>query len=145
MTCYAFFTKGAEVTEMSVMAKTDGGEEIAGIVRGYRRKKGLSQADLASRAGVSIATVSRLERMEHTDKNPTRIHAKVIHKLAFTMGADDGAALLDAAGFSSEGFRFVDDKGPATPAEMEAIVAGLTDEELEELRHYAEYLRGRHG
>jgi transcriptional regulator with XRE-family HTH domain len=62
-----------------------GTEEIGNRIRQIRRAKDLPQQALAARAGVTVATVSRLERGKH-DATVTTLR-KIAEGLGVTLGA----------------------------------------------------------
>lgn len=118
---------------------------IAAIVREHRRRLGLSQHDLAARAGVSVATISRIERLDRTGKDPDGLQARVLHRVAFALGRRDGTPFLEAADIDPDYFQFVDDAGGVMSEEMwRDVVAELNADDLQRLREYAEFLRSKH-
>lgn len=59
-------------------------ELLSGRLRKHRRRRNLTQKELADKAGVSVATVSNTERAR------TLPHPSTIRKLANTLGCGEG-------------------------------------------------------
>src|SRR5262245_39303183 len=71
----------------------DHGMSFAGLLRGHRRRIGVSQRELADRAGLSVATVRDLEQGRTRHPEPPSVRA-----LATALGLDaDEAAQLHHA------------------------------------------------
>lgn len=105
------------------------------VVHDYRTGRGWSQADLANRSGVSLATISRIERGEDVTPRPS-----VTRRIAFALGREAGTRLLEAAGLADDTVAFVDDH----PDEVEAwITRDLTADQVKQLRAYADFLRSQ--
>lgn len=106
---------------------------FAAFLKSQRQEAGLSSRGLASAAGVSAATISRLE---NSTLSPSKDLAA---KLAEALRQDESAFLL-AAGFVSEELRKVVDVSPAAAAE--AIRTAVGDATTLSDAKYFELLEG---
>ncbi len=93
----------------------EGTLELSGLIQGHRRARGLTQEELADRAGIGVRTLSDLERGVHTTARRS-----TVRRLAAAL-ALDGAALARFEAVAAGGTRPPD---PTLPPLFDPFPAG---------------------
>lgn len=117
---------------------------LGDYMREKRKEKEWSQRDLAAASGISNAEISRLEAGKR--KEPS---IAVLEKIAKALNTPM-SEVMEQAGLIEAGKAFVEENADtpissisAATMESPSITDDLTDEELEEVKRYIEYIKSK--
>lgn len=105
---------------------------VANNIRRIRKKRGFSQEGLAARSGVSQSAISAIEK---GDRSPSETTIVLLAE----------ALRVPVAELFEEKENTAASEGDGIKEEISNLLLGLSEDELQHMREYVEFLKSRRG